>query len=558
MISALGFLLLFFPGIVLPLGNAAQTQPPIANSPALTAAEQLYRSGKFAEAAEKYQEVLKQDPQAIPAQVGLVRSWLRQQKVDEAYAEARRDLELHPDSAALLAALGDVQFRRAEMWDAETTYRKALTLDPNQVQAHLGIAKLAESYSFYRRAYDHLQLAHRLAPDDPEVQARWFDEMPRKERLAAIEAYLAGPHPDDPQETKDWQHYVEFLKATVYKPPHTCELISGTESSEIKLFAMLRTQKHRLSGYGMTVNVNDRAERLLLDTGASGILISRRAAQKAGLKSISKIAISGFGEDKTEHTGDVAVADRIRVGELEFHDCLVRVTDRAVTEEDGLIGADVFDSFLVDINFPREKLKLSPLPKRPDETNAAPKSLNSPGEAQALSGVEKEKQPTAGAQNPTPSEGNPLLSANRLPHDPYVAPEMKNWTSVFRFGHLLLIPSRLDNSQPMLFLLDTGAECNMLSQKAAKLVGKTYIDPDLEIVGLSGTIKNVYRAQTATLHFGHFAQTNEYMVTVDLTKEAREMGTELSGVIGFDLLRMLEVKIDYRDGIVDFVYDAKR
>ena len=29
-------------------------------------------------------------------------------------------------------------------------------------------------------------------------------------------------------------------------------------------------------------------------------------------------------------------------------------------------------------------------------------------------------------------------------------------------------------------------------------------------------------------------------------------------VLGFELLRLLEVKIDYRDGLVDFVYGSKR
>ena len=35
--------------------------------------------------------------------------------------------------------------------------------------------------------------------------------------------------------------------------------------------------------------------------------------------------------------------------------------------EDGLIGADVFAAFLVDIDFPNQKLHLGELPKRPGE-----------------------------------------------------------------------------------------------------------------------------------------------------------------------------------------------
>jgi hypothetical protein len=35
------------------------------------------------------------------------------------------------------------------------------------------------------------------------------------------------------------------------------------------------------------------------------------------------------------------------------------------------------------------------------------------------------------------------------------------------------------------------------------------------------------------------------------------IGTEISGFLGFTLLRLLDIKIDYRDALVDFNYDAR-
>jgi hypothetical protein len=35
---------------------------------------------------------------------------------------------------------------------------------------------------------------------------------------------------------------------------------------------------------------------------------------------------------------------------------------------------------------------------------------------------------------------------------------------------------------------------------------------------------------------------------------SHSVGTEISGTLGFNLLSMLDIKIDYRDGLVDFVY----
>ena len=54
------------------------------DNPELRAADQLYKAGKFAEAAEKYQALLKIDAKLVAAEAGLIESLLREQKIDEA------------------------------------------------------------------------------------------------------------------------------------------------------------------------------------------------------------------------------------------------------------------------------------------------------------------------------------------------------------------------------------------------------------------------------------------------------------------------------------------
>jgi hypothetical protein len=39
---------------------------------------------------------------------------------------------------------------------------------------------------------------------------------------------------------------------------------------------------------------------------------------------------------------------------------------------------------------------------------------------------------------------------------------------------------------------------------------------------------------------------------------SQHAGTEISGLIGFDMLGLLVVKIDYRDGLMSFEYSADR
>ena len=532
-----------------------------AIDPAVAAADQLYRAGKFAEAEASYQALLKTDSKLVPAQVGLVRATLRQQKIDEALDAVNTALAAQPNSAALLAAKGDVQFRLAEMPDAERSYLAAKKLDRKEVHAYLGLARLYRAYSMYRIAYGELQIAHEFAPDDIEVQRAWLSMLPRKERLAALEAYLTGSHPDDEEETKWMTETLEFLKATADKPIHRCRLVSKVEQTETKLETVYAADERRMRGIGLSVKLNDRNVHLLLDTGAGGIMVSRKVAEKAGLTRISALHYGGIG-DKGLQSGYTAVADHIRVGELEFQDCVVFASDKgSVADEDGLIGADVFGAYLIDIDLPGMRLKLSPLPKRPEDT-VAPTSLNSEGEEQANAEQKSVDQKEDSVNEPTPKDQKspPPISkpARRLPKDRYIAPEMADWTKVFRFGHSILVPTSVNDSKAMLFGLDTGAFSNLLSVRAGRQVSKVSSDDRMQIHGVNGAVDKVYSSEKATLHFGHFQQSNLGIITLDLSTVSRHTGTEVSGFLGFAMLRQLEVELDYRDGLVDFKYNPKR
>jgi tetratricopeptide (TPR) repeat protein len=547
-------LAVFLQFTLVPFTLAEDTEAP-ATPPELAAGEQLYRTGKFVEAEAGYRAALKTDSKLVAAQVGLVRSMLRQQKIDEAFNEVNAALTVAPDSAPLLAAKGDVQFRRGEMSDAEVSYLVAKKLDHKEVHAYLGLGRVYSAYSLYHTAYVELQAAHEIAPDDIEVRRMWLRMLPRKERLAALEKYLNEPHPDDEEETRRMTEYLEFLRATIDKPIHACKLVSQLEQTETRLETVYFSDQRSIHGIGLTAKLNDRNVHLLLDTGAGGIIVTSKVAEKAGLSRVSTAHFVGIG-DKGLQSGYTAVAEHIRIGELEFEDCVVAVSDRnSLTGVDGLIGADVFGSYLVDIDLPGERLKLSPLPKRPEDT-ATPKSLNSEGEEQVNAeqregGAAEQTSPQQKSSVPTPQ------NTRRTPKDRYIAPEMTNWTKVFRFGHAILVPTSVNDSKPMLFGLDTGAFSNILSLRAGRLMGKVNSDYRLRVQGLNGAVNKVYNSDKAVLSFGHFRQSNTGIVTLDLSTVSRLTGTEVSGFLGFAMLKHLELKLDYRDGLVDFVYDPK-
>lgn len=110
----------------------------------------------------------------------------------------------------------------------------------------------------------------------------------------------------------------------------------------------------------------------------------------------------------------------------------------------------------------------------------------------------------------------------------------------------------------MLFGLDTGAFTNILSLRVGRHIAKVSSDYRDRVGGLNGEVNKVYSSNKATLTFGHFRQSNEGMITLDLSPLSRQTGTEVSGFLGFAMLRRMELKLDYRDGLIDFEYDPKR
>jgi len=528
-----------------------------ADSTDLAAAQTMLQSGDVSGALQKYQQILKSDSTLIPAQAGLIRAYLRAEQVDPAYELAKSSLAAQPNSALLLAAMGSVQYRRGEIPESEATFISAKKIDPNLVETYLELARVYRTASLYRRSYDLIKRAHELAPQNPDVQRAWLGTLPRRERLKALEAYLAAPHPENEEENASLHAWLDYLKATVDKPGHACKLANNVESTETTMEILLRDAKH-VAGYGLLVKINGHNQRLLLDTGASGIVVNRRAAEKAGLQRISSVQFAGLG-DKGQRNAYFAVVDQVRIGDLEYKDCVVTVSEKSMgLDEDGLIGADVFGSYLVDIDIPGDKLRLSPLPKRPEESEAKPTLASEPdSDAETDEQPDSAKQPAPGAKSSAEKTPAPPSTPN-LPKDRYIAPEMAQWARIYRIGHDLLMPTRVNDSKSMLFILDTGAFSNMMSERAARAVTKVSSDDATKVKGLSGEVNKVYSADKATLQFANIRQPNQDMVTIDLSQINKNLGIEVSGFLGFSTFRQLEMQIDYRDGLVHFIYDPNK
>src|SRR5260370_4911537 len=186
-----------------------------------------------------------------------------------------------------------------------------------------------------------------------------------------------------------------------------------------------------LSGYGLDVKVSGRGSRLLLDTGISGILLSPRAAERAGILPRAQTKIVGIG-DKDDMDLYIGYADSIKVGPLEFRNCPVAVAAKEKTGHDGLVGTDLFAHYLITLDFPGRLFKLSELPPRPNDPPAA---------GQAVSGVAAATRPGAGNTDPVADGHDQKAPSPRCPdQDPSVGPRKEGLPPGIPVVHMGCVP----------------------------------------------------------------------------------------------------------------------
>src|SRR5580692_654231 len=510
--------------IVCPVTPA--TNPPL--SAALFTAQALYRSGKFDQAIGMYNTAIPGGgSEAAGAYAGLARVYLKQHEVAAAYDAAMKAVALAPDRASAMVALAEVYYRQGKLAEAEELFYAPLRNCNLDARAFLGLTHIYWATLNFKRAKDDIDQAYKIDPEDPDIRRAYMQTLSGAERVQFLKGYLAGATNDDAESREKLEQELAVMENENHAAEHNCRMATNVTKTQTRLEPLLYGPQN-IRGYGLMVKLNGVSSRLMLDTGASGILVDSKIAAKAGIKPIVDEKIQGIG-DKGAAAGFVGYAEKIQIGELEFQGCIVEVaTGRSVLGDDGLIGADVFRHFLVDVDMPNGKFKLSALPSIPDEPAAATTSLD------------------------TKSVGV------RHFRDRYVPPEMKDYTKIFLIGHDMLIPTRVNDSAAKLFLIDTGSFDDTLSPAAAKEVTKLSRDENTQVKGLNGNVKEVYRASDAKLQFSHFYQQRQDLVTFDLTSISNADGTEVSGVLGFAMLFLLDMKIDYRDGLVDFTYGGER
>ena len=507
--------------MVSPLAFAAAC--PVVHHNAPSAADTAYLAGDFTKAADLYKAELTANADQTGSMQGLIHSLLRQQKVIESADNVQTLIASKPASAALLTLRGEVELREGEPWTAATTAVAALKLDPCNPRAIFLYSRLAALDSRNITSRKFLNLAHQLDPEDPEIRAAWLETLPAAARIPQLESYLSAPRGDDAETADNRKAELEDLKKWVSVPQPSCTLVSKGTSAEIP-FTEIRSVRGNSGFDALDINVNNQRVRLSIDTGYnahlpidgfSGLLIQKSAARKMDLKPVYDNMIPGIGPQGYRN-GSIAIADSIMIGDVEYHNCAVQILDGQYwNDADGSISMTLFSDFLVSLNFPDHKLKLSKLPDLPASN--------------AVNGITER----------------------------FISPEMKDYTPIYRSGADLILPVSINRKYMKLMLIDTAIGFSSLSPEAAHEIGDGRKDPKYEVRDTNGIPMTLFSAGDAQLTFAGMTQSVNHIITFDTARFTRDAGTAISGLIAEATLKLLTVHIDYRDGLVKMEYGAQ-
>jgi tetratricopeptide (TPR) repeat protein len=119
-----------------PGGESGAPQSGLSSADAMKQGNDLYGQGKFAEAAQMYQQALKADSTNVSARVNLGNAYFALDRLDDAAREFTTASQASPNDADIHSNLGAVLLRQGKVADAQKEVEAAVRLKPALAEGH--------------------------------------------------------------------------------------------------------------------------------------------------------------------------------------------------------------------------------------------------------------------------------------------------------------------------------------------------------------------------------------------------------------------------------------
>ena len=472
----------------------------VDNAP-LSEADAADAKGDDKRALKLYREMVAKDPGSMVAQSGVILNDMRPDRLETVWADANKLVQGQVNNSIAQETLATLQMARGEESEAAKTLAKAIALDPCNATAIAAAATIEWMAGQGESASRHADLAHRLAP--LKVRDIWARTRPSAQRADAY-AEIAANLPTIAEEGKA-DALARAAEERLLSQSH-CTVIPAREKIVVPLRLMDLSYGSTRDAVGIEVKINGHGERIELDKGGPGIVLTRMMAESLGLKNegvlYDREAPNEF-RFKTYFTH----IPSLRVGDVEYRDCGAIVVDEDLQiREHSRISVGFFGDFLVSVDFARSEMTLDGLPPLP-------------------AAVRKEQPSINGGSWST--------------QEAYRLPEMKDWTHIYRTYSEIYVPTQIGPGQERLFRV----ALNLPHSSASEATAKEAI-PLAQYPGLNKDVKRALGGAKYVIQFGGIVQpVNAWNVTGY---------TYYGGTLGAEALHQLRISIDFRDNLALF------
>lgn len=469
----------------------------------LDKAQALLEEGDLSAAKEETQRALKLSPDSVQASVLLVKILLIEDSLDLASEQIKKILDRHPNDPSVLTAYGLYLLREGEFKKAEAQLEKSLRLNSKQAEAHLAMGRLSLSRLQFDQSLASFQKAIQLAPEMADnyfyISEGYGATRNYVQQTKALEKYLSLKPKFYPERVQNAEALLTFFRSFENEAVgRVKDSQSSFEISSQPFFGLMLIEAY----------INDSGPyRFLVDTGATSTVISNDLIDKLKIPIIASAVVKcvgGMGKTPTH----LCKAAKLRFGPVEISNLPVSSFDNKIFQGliDGVLSTSDLADFLITLDYPGQRILLEPRgPEKGDKIR-------------------------------------PVLPTEVTELD-------------FRiFGNLILLPVSINGHLNRNFLFDTGAVMSALSKRQASFLGVNEETPnarvDIEFAGACGIAHSVLGVDNASLSLGKIKQDYKKILAIHLGEISKEIGSEISGILGADFYSKRVVKIDYHQGTI--------
>ena len=336
--------------------------PVRAEPPTQASAEAAFAQGKFDDARKSYEGLIKSDPRPIGPRLSLIQTLLRLDRWRDALREVQATTGADPADADARGLLALAEMRAGLPDAASADANQALARDKDNYWGLVAAGRVADWNGRWKDSREFFTRATVLHPERPDAWLGLWDDVDEKRigeaDLAVARRYLALDPKGQPfdGETSFLRNLVDkesaFWRSFDADPAFHLSEADQKQESYSAVFPIQREGDYVM----VSVKVNGQPFRLLFDTGADGLLLTRKAARRLALPDLAKSLVSGL---QGSAPATLQRADTLSLGPVTFHSVPVLVADGPDNMGDGLFGGTILEDYAVTLDFDNGTMTLA-------------------------------------------------------------------------------------------------------------------------------------------------------------------------------------------------------